>query len=109
MHFYIGARFICGLSIFLIYELTDPNFLEVEQTGASSQFYDKFSMWNFSCFVFSHIYHHLFFLDARLVIGFSNMLVFILIISDGRRNISYILKVVWDNPTHREALNIEAR
>lgn len=37
------------------------------------------------------------------------MLVFILIISDGRRNISYILKVVWDNPTHREALNIEAR
>ena len=26
-----------------------------------------------------------------------------------RRNISYILKVVWNNPTHREALNIEAR
>jgi ubiquitin conjugation factor E4 B len=26
-----------------------------------------------------------------------------------RRNISYILKVVWNNPTHREALNIEAQ
>ncbi|GLB38346.1 putative ubiquitin elongating factor core [Lyophyllum shimeji] len=45
-------------------------YIEVEQTGASSQFYDKFN---------------------------------------ARRNISYILKVVWDNPTHREALNIEAR
>ncbi|KAF8964409.1 ubiquitin elongating factor core-domain-containing protein [Flammula alnicola] len=44
-------------------------YIEVEQTGASSQFYDKFS----------------------------------------KRNISYILKVVWNNPTHREALNIEAR
>ncbi|KAJ7134672.1 ubiquitin elongating factor core-domain-containing protein [Mycena epipterygia] len=44
-------------------------YIEVEQTGASSQFYDKFS---------------------------------------ARRNISYILKVVWDNPTHREALNAEA-
>ncbi|KAK7048400.1 U-box domain-containing protein [Favolaschia claudopus] len=44
-------------------------YIEVEQTGASSQFYDKFS---------------------------------------ARRNISYILKVVWDNPTHREALNSEA-
>ncbi|KAJ7288279.1 ubiquitin conjugation factor E4 [Mycena rebaudengoi] len=43
-------------------------YIEVEQTGASSQFYDKFS----------------------------------------ERNISYILKVVWDNPTHREALNAEA-
>ncbi|KAJ7212066.1 ubiquitin conjugation factor E4, partial [Mycena pura] len=46
-------------------------YIEVEQTGASSQFYDKFS----ACSV---------------------------------RNISYILKVVWDNPTHREALNAEA-
>ncbi|KAF5382739.1 hypothetical protein D9615_002873 [Tricholomella constricta] len=45
-------------------------YIEVEQTGASSQFYDKFN---------------------------------------ARRNISYILKVVWDNPTHREALNIEAQ
>ncbi|KAF8073720.1 ubiquitin conjugation factor E4 [Lyophyllum atratum] len=45
-------------------------YIEVEQTGASSQFYDKFN---------------------------------------ARRNISYVLKVVWDNPTHREALNIEAR
>jgi len=45
-------------------------YIEVEQTGASSQFYDKFN---------------------------------------ARRNISYILKVVWNNPTHREALNIEAR
>ncbi|KAJ7672776.1 ubiquitin elongating factor core-domain-containing protein [Mycena rosella] len=44
-------------------------YIEVEQTGASSQFYDKFS---------------------------------------ARRNIAYILKVVWDNPTHREALNAEA-
>ncbi|KAJ6585038.1 ubiquitin elongating factor core-domain-containing protein [Mycena capillaripes] len=44
-------------------------YIEVEQTGASSQFYDKFS---------------------------------------ARRNISYILKVVWNNPTHREALNAEA-
>ncbi|KAE9400507.1 hypothetical protein BT96DRAFT_965352 [Gymnopus androsaceus JB14] len=42
-------------------------YIEVEQTGASSQFYDKFS-----------------------------------------RNISYVLKLVWDNPTHREALNREA-
>ncbi|KAG5648373.1 hypothetical protein DXG03_004945 [Asterophora parasitica] len=45
-------------------------YIEVEQTGASSQFYDKFN---------------------------------------ARRNIAYILKVVWDNPTHREALNIEAK
>ncbi|KAG5651652.1 hypothetical protein H0H81_007932 [Sphagnurus paluster] len=47
-------------------------YIEVEQTGASSQFYDKFNARN-------------------------------------SRNISHILKVVWDNPTHREALNIEAR
>ncbi|KAF8158117.1 ubiquitin elongating factor core-domain-containing protein [Crassisporium funariophilum] len=45
-------------------------YIEVEQTGASSQFYDKFN---------------------------------------ARRNISYILKVVWNNPTHRQALNIEAK
>ncbi|KAH9480417.1 Ubiquitin conjugation factor E4 [Psilocybe cubensis] len=45
-------------------------YIEVEQTGASSQFYDKFN---------------------------------------ARRNISHILKVVWNNPTHREALNIEAK
>ncbi|KAG6816241.1 hypothetical protein H0H87_007478 [Tephrocybe sp. NHM501043] len=45
-------------------------YIEVEQTGASSQFYDKFN---------------------------------------ARRNISHILKVVWDNPTHREALSIEAK
>ncbi|KAF8895484.1 ubiquitin conjugation factor E4 [Infundibulicybe gibba] len=44
-------------------------YIEVEQTGASSQFYDKFSV----------------------------------------RNIAWILKVVWDNPAHREALNAEAR
>ncbi|KAJ4465100.1 ubiquitin elongating factor core-domain-containing protein [Lentinula lateritia] len=44
-------------------------YIEVEQTGASSQFYDKFN---------------------------------------ARRNISYVLKVVWNNPTHREALNREA-
>jgi hypothetical protein len=25
------------------------------------------------------------------------------------RNIAYILKAIWDNPTHREALNIEAK
>ncbi|KAF8645185.1 hypothetical protein AX16_008012 [Volvariella volvacea WC 439] len=45
-------------------------YIEVEQTGASSQFYDKFN---------------------------------------ARRNIFYILKVVWDNPIHREALNNEAK
>ncbi|KAI6042671.1 ubiquitin elongating factor core-domain-containing protein [Pisolithus marmoratus] len=45
-------------------------YIEVEQTGASSQFYDKFSAW---------------------------------------RNIAYILKAVWDNPVHREALNTEAK
>jgi ubiquitin conjugation factor E4 B len=44
-------------------------YIEVEQTGASSQFYDKFN---------------------------------------ARRNIAYTLKVVWDNPTHREALKTEA-
>lgn len=27
----------------------------------------------------------------------------------GRRNIAYILKAIWNNPAHREALNIEAR
>jgi ubiquitin conjugation factor E4 B len=45
-------------------------YIEVEQTGASSQFYDKFN---------------------------------------ARRNIAYILKAIWHNPTHREALNTEAR
>ncbi|KAG2134372.1 ubiquitin elongating factor core-domain-containing protein [Suillus cothurnatus] len=44
-------------------------YIEVEQTGASSQFYDKFN---------------------------------------ARRNIAYILKAVWDNPVHRDALNKEA-
>ncbi|KIM56094.1 hypothetical protein SCLCIDRAFT_133427 [Scleroderma citrinum Foug A] len=44
-------------------------YIEVEQTGASSQFYDKFSA----------------------------------------RNIAYILKAIWDNPVHREALNAEAK
>ncbi|KAN0087641.1 Ubiquitin elongating factor core domain containing protein [Tylopilus felleus] len=43
-------------------------YIEVEQTGASSQFYDKFS----------------------------------------ERNIAYILKAIWSNPVHREALNAEA-
>jgi ubiquitin conjugation factor E4 B len=45
-------------------------YIEVEQTGASSQFYDKFN---------------------------------------ARRNIAYILKAVWDNPVHRDALNKEAQ
>ncbi|THH05498.1 hypothetical protein EW145_g4753 [Phellinidium pouzarii] len=45
-------------------------YIEVEQTGASSQFYDKFN---------------------------------------ARRNIAYILKAIWNNPTHREALNTEAK
>ncbi|TFK40817.1 ubiquitin elongating factor core-domain-containing protein [Crucibulum laeve] len=45
-------------------------YIEVEQTGASSQFYDKFN---------------------------------------ARRNIAYILKVVWNNPSHRQALNEEAK
>ncbi|KAG8932849.1 hypothetical protein FRC03_000161 [Tulasnella sp. 419] len=44
-------------------------YVEVEQTGAHSQFYDKF---------------------------------------DARRNIAYILKAVWDNPDHREALHKHA-
>ncbi|KAH7885208.1 ubiquitin elongating factor core-domain-containing protein [Phlebopus sp. FC_14] len=44
-------------------------YIEVEQTGASSQFYDKFSS----------------------------------------RNIAYILKAIWGNPVHREALNAEAQ
>ncbi|KAF7365174.1 U-box domain-containing protein [Mycena venus] len=44
-------------------------YIEVEQTGASSQFYDKFR---------------------------------------ARRFISFILKVVWNNPTHRKALTSEA-
>ncbi|KAF4577224.1 hypothetical protein EYR36_005211 [Pleurotus pulmonarius] len=44
-------------------------YIEVEQTGASSQFYDKFST----------------------------------------RNISFVLKAIWDNPVHREALNAEAK
>ncbi|KAJ3503365.1 hypothetical protein NLJ89_g8468 [Agrocybe chaxingu] len=45
-------------------------YIEVEQTGASSQFYDKFN---------------------------------------ARRNIAYILKTVWNNPAHREALDVEAK
>ncbi|KAF9221552.1 hypothetical protein BS17DRAFT_784937 [Gyrodon lividus] len=44
-------------------------YIEVEQTGASSQFYDKFS----------------------------------------ERNIAYVLKAIWSNPVHREALNAEAQ
>ncbi|KAH6907999.1 ubiquitin conjugation factor E4 [Coprinopsis sp. MPI-PUGE-AT-0042] len=40
-------------------------YIEVEQTGASSQFYDKFN---------------------------------------ARRNIAFVLKIIWDNPVHREAL-----
>ncbi|KAG1857712.1 ubiquitin elongating factor core-domain-containing protein [Suillus subalutaceus] len=44
-------------------------YIEVEQMGASSQFYDKFTA----------------------------------------RNIAYILKAVWDNPVHRDALNKEAQ
>ncbi|KAG8745833.1 hypothetical protein FRC10_006860 [Ceratobasidium sp. 414] len=45
-------------------------YVEVEQTGASSQFYDKF---------------------------------------ESRRNISYILKAIWTNPTHRETLGRTAQ
>ncbi|ESK87147.1 ubiquitin fusion degradation protein [Moniliophthora roreri MCA 2997] len=45
-------------------------YIEVEQTGASSQFYDKFN---------------------------------------ARRNIAYVLKAIWNNPTHRDALNNEAK
>lgn len=32
-----------------------------------------------------------------------------LMIPDARRSISYILKTVWDNPIHRDALNTEAK
>jgi hypothetical protein len=78
---------------------------EVEQTGASSQFYDKFSRCqiydvNFCnsllyirCKVNTSVHSHSF--DSLTALH--------------RRNISYILKVVWNNPVHREALNIEAR
>ncbi|EAU86067.1 ubiquitin conjugation factor E4 [Coprinopsis cinerea okayama7 len=45
-------------------------YIEVEQTGASSQFYDKFN---------------------------------------ARRNIAFVLKIIWNNPVHREALSIEAK
>jgi len=45
-------------------------YIEVEQTGASSQFYDKFN---------------------------------------ARRNIAWVLKIIWNNPAHREALRIEAQ
>ncbi|RXW24419.1 hypothetical protein EST38_g1415 [Candolleomyces aberdarensis] len=45
-------------------------YIEVEQTGASSQFYDKFN---------------------------------------ARRNIAYVLKIVWNNSVHRTALNEEAK
>ncbi|KDQ11048.1 hypothetical protein BOTBODRAFT_35587 [Botryobasidium botryosum FD-172 SS1] len=45
-------------------------YVEVEQTGAHSQFYDKF---------------------------------------DARRNISYIFKAIWSNPSHREALDAYAK
>ncbi|KZT65802.1 hypothetical protein DAEQUDRAFT_746846 [Daedalea quercina L-15889] len=44
-------------------------YIEVEQTGASSQFYDKFS----------------------------------------KRNIAYLFKAIWNNPSHREALKIETK
>lgn len=26
-----------------------------------------------------------------------------------RRNIAHVLKVIWDNPVHREALNVAAK
>ncbi|KAI0043444.1 hypothetical protein FA95DRAFT_1563296 [Auriscalpium vulgare] len=45
-------------------------YIEVEQTGASSQFYDKFN---------------------------------------ARRNIAYVLKIVWSNADHRQALKVEAQ
>ncbi|KIO29369.1 hypothetical protein M407DRAFT_70531 [Tulasnella calospora MUT 4182] len=45
-------------------------YVEVEHTGASSQFYDKF---------------------------------------DARRNISYVMKAIWNNPDHRSALNKEVQ
>ncbi|KAF8442825.1 ubiquitin elongating factor core-domain-containing protein [Boletus edulis BED1] len=48
-------------------------YIEVEQTGASSQFYDKFSKF---CVYW--------------------------------RNIAHILKAIWGNPAHRQALNTEA-
>ncbi|KAL5501546.1 UFD2 [Sanghuangporus vaninii] len=48
-------------------------YIEVEQTGASSQFYDKFTNTSLS------------------------------------RNVAYILKAVWNNPTHRESLNNESK
>ncbi|KAI0927144.1 hypothetical protein AcW1_007520 [Taiwanofungus camphoratus] len=62
-------------------------YIEVEQTGASSQFYDKFS----KCLVYI----------AVIVTNFY--------VVDSRRNIAYIFRVIWDNPVHREALKNEAK
>ena len=55
------------------------------------------------------VIHHLFILDARSIQVFAHPPSFDSLITLHRRNISYILKVVWNNPIHREALNIEAR
>ena len=77
---------------------------EVEQTGASSQFYDKFSKCKFVTLTFViHFYFRCKVITNVRPSPFAS-LTFL-----HRRNISYILKVVWNNPTHREALNIEAR
>ncbi|OBZ71580.1 Ubiquitin conjugation factor E4 [Grifola frondosa] len=62
-------------------------YIEVEQTGASSQFYDKFSIFSVSLF---------------LLYGLRSCSHF------RSRNIAYIFKVIWDNPAHREALKNEA-
>ncbi|KAI5121069.1 hypothetical protein M0805_008583 [Coniferiporia weirii] len=67
-------------------------YIEVEQTGASSQFYDKFSKLSFVFFS-----------------GSVGLLTIRLAFPDARRNIAYILKAIWNNPTHREALNLEAK
>lgn len=50
-HFYIGGDTLASASILILRRLFE---IEVEQTGASSQFYDKFSEY------LSHYYMHSF-------------------------------------------------
>lgn len=62
--------------------------VEVEQTGASSQFYDKFSSSRASIWL--------------ILTGLT-------LRADARRNIAYIFKAIWGNPVHRQALDNEAK
>lgn len=62
--------------------------IEVEHTGASSQFYDKFREGIFS-------------IDTILGNADEGH-------ADARREIANVLNVVWNNPAHRQALSNEA-